>query len=46
MISDLLKDFEYGRLLACKGEKAQAREHLELVMSGMSLLLCLARTPV
>ncbi|EPS94824.1 hypothetical protein FOMPIDRAFT_1152789 [Fomitopsis schrenkii] len=29
--------FEYGRLLACKGEKAQAREHLELVMSGKPL---------
>ncbi|KZT66217.1 hypothetical protein DAEQUDRAFT_675510 [Daedalea quercina L-15889] len=29
--------FEYGRLLACKGDKASAREHLELVMSGKSL---------
>ncbi|KAH9837579.1 uncharacterized protein C8Q71DRAFT_753294 [Rhodofomes roseus] len=29
--------FEYGRLLACKRDKAGAREHLELVMSGKSL---------
>lgn len=39
-----LIDFEYGRLLACKGEKAHAREHLELVMSGAfrrHLLSCL-----
>ena len=35
-IADTRVDFEYGRLLACKGEKAHAREHLELVMSGVS----------
>ncbi|KAH9914287.1 uncharacterized protein B0H18DRAFT_1145542 [Fomitopsis serialis] len=29
--------FEYGRLMACKGDKTSAREHLELVMSGKSL---------
>ena len=34
MIDHAAVDFEYGRLLACKGEKAHAREHLELVMSG------------
>ncbi|KAF9808167.1 hypothetical protein IEO21_07953 [Rhodonia placenta] len=29
--------YEYGRLLACKGDKQGAREHLELVMSGKPL---------
>lgn len=30
-------DFEYGRLLAYKGEKARAREQFELVYSGKPL---------
>ncbi|KZT05152.1 uncharacterized protein LAESUDRAFT_781726 [Laetiporus sulphureus 93-53] len=29
--------YEYGRLLACKGDKEGARRHLELVMSGKPL---------
>ncbi|KAI0351117.1 hypothetical protein OH77DRAFT_1430135 [Trametes cingulata] len=29
--------YEYARLLACKGEKEQARMHLELVLSGKPL---------
>ncbi|CCM00537.1 uncharacterized protein FIBRA_02571 [Fibroporia radiculosa] len=29
--------YEYGRLLACKGDKEGARKHLELVMSGKPL---------
>ncbi|EMD32712.1 hypothetical protein CERSUDRAFT_161188 [Gelatoporia subvermispora B] len=29
--------YEYGRLLACKGDKAGARQHLDLVMSGKPL---------
>jgi len=29
--------YEYGRLLACKGDKVGAKQHLELVMSGKPL---------
>lgn len=30
-------DFEYGRLLACMGDKDGARTQLELVLSGKHL---------
>ena len=30
-------DFEYGRLLACRGDKEGARVQLDLVMSGKPL---------
>jgi hypothetical protein len=29
-----LLDYELGRLLACKGDLAGARRHMELVMTG------------
>ena len=31
----VILDYELGRLLACKGDKAGAKEHLDLVMSGV-----------
>ena len=30
-------DYELGRLLACQGNKEEARRHLELVFSGKSI---------
>lgn len=33
----LFVDFEYGRLLACMGDKEDARAQLDLVMSGKPL---------
>ena len=32
-----MTDFEYGRLLACKGDRDRAHFHLELVISGKPL---------
>lgn len=32
-------DFEYARLLACQGDKEGARTHLELVLSGKSVVV-------
>jgi len=33
----ILLDYELGRLLACMGKREEARSHLDLVFSGMSV---------
>jgi len=33
------EDYELGRLLACQGDEDGARKHLQLVLSGLSILL-------
>jgi predicted ester cyclase len=36
-VSDILADYEYGRLLGCQGEGDAARSQFELVLSGKPL---------